>query len=436
MKSKEFNSMRRILLLVLVLVMAIAAVPGFADAFDNSTTLPDGDYTQNVTEVLGGSSKVSISCNSLIVKDGKATAELVFTSKSMTKMVVGTDETVYTPVIDEEKKTATVTLPVKVNGEFLITATTVAMSTPKDVEYNVTIKVDVPAEDKLTGNKYNFTSGANGSWTLGGEGTLDFVVDGPFDAFKGLTVNGKELAKENYTAISGSTNISLKDSYLNTLEVGSYELAASYESGSASTKFTVAEKTAEPEKVENKLNSGEEVKLAPGKYEAVDSEAITEGNKMFRSIQATLTVNEDGSAVLDMYLSGTGYDAIYNGEKLLNMPNGAISKDNEDNPWTGKDLPVSEAAAAEEGTVNGETKLHYQLKFDKLYSWILVGGHSGNYDQWSHKTLNFAADNFKLAEEKSSPKTADFGSQMTIWVVICIFSISALICELRRNNYE
>ena len=150
MKSKKFSSMRRILLLVLVLVMAIAAVPGFADAFDNSTTLPDGDYTKNVTEVLGGTERVKISCTSLVVKDGKATAELVFTSKSMTKMVVGTDETVYTPVIDETAKTATVTLPVKVNEEFLITATTVAMGgEPKDVGYNVTIKVDVPAEEPV-----------------------------------------------------------------------------------------------------------------------------------------------------------------------------------------------------------------------------------------------------------------------------------------------
>lgn len=194
----------------------------------------------------------------------------------------------------------------------------------------------------------------------------------------------------------------------------------------------------EGEEVNNQLNSGEAVEIKAGTYEAVNSEAITEGNKMFRCIKASLTVKEDGSAVLDMYLSGQGYDALYNGEKLVHMPNGAIGKDNPNNLWTSKDVPLTEAVVHQDGTVDGETKYHFELPFDKLYTWILVGGHSQSYDQWSLKTLNFSADNFKLVEEPTpstpeSPKTGD--QDMVMYVVLFVLSLSTLIYYYREHKY-
>jgi hypothetical protein len=76
------------------------------------------------------------------------------------------------------------------------------------------------------------------------------------------------------------------------------------------------------------------------------------------------------------------------------MPNGAISKENTDHLWTSAELPLSDAVVAKEGLVNGEKKLHFEIPLDKLYTWILVAGHSESYDQWSHKKLNFSKDNF------------------------------------------
>ena len=161
------------------------------------------------------------------------------------------------------------------------------------------------------------------------------------------------------------------------------------------------------------LHSDESVSLDPGKYEAIDPEAITAGNKMFRGIKALLTVNEDKSCDLDLYLSGTGYDALYMGEKLKDMPEGIITKNNENGLWTSKELPLSEAAQAQDGMVNGEQKKHFALHMPSLYTQMALGAHSQKYDQWSMKKLNFSADNFKALTDQPSvnPELSDDPNQ-------------------------
>lgn len=52
--------------------------------------------------------------------------------------------------------------------------------------------------------------GKNGSWTQESDGTLTVRASGPLDKFTGLQVDGKPVAPENYTAVSGSTVITLK----------------------------------------------------------------------------------------------------------------------------------------------------------------------------------------------------------------------------------
>lgn len=176
------------------------------------------------------------------------------------------------------------------------------------------------------------------------------------------------------------------------------------------------------------LHSDESVSLDPGKYEAIDPEAITAGNKMFRGIKALLTVNEDKSCDLDLYLSGSGYDALYMGEKLQDMPEGIITKNNENGLWTSKELPLSEAAQAQDGMVNGEQKKHFTLHMSSLYTQIALGAHSQKYDQWSMKKLNFSADNFKALAEQPSPeqpkpeKTPNTGDMSPAYVILLLAS--------------
>ena len=56
-------------------------------------------------------------------------------------------------------------------------------------------------------------------------------------------MDGKDLDRSNYTSASGSTEIWLKASYLNTLSSGTHTLKAKYAGGeSAQTSFSVSGK--------------------------------------------------------------------------------------------------------------------------------------------------------------------------------------------------
>ncbi len=78
------------------------------------------------------------------------------------------------------------------------------------------------------------------TWVSGSAGTLFIKFDHEYDGFEGLQVDGKDLDRSAYSSASGSTEIWLKASYLNTLSPGAYTLKAKYSGGeSAQTGFTV-----------------------------------------------------------------------------------------------------------------------------------------------------------------------------------------------------
>ena len=57
------------------------------------------------------------------------------------------------------------------------------------------------------------------------------------------------MGRENYTVSSGSTVITLKPDYLNTLTAGEHTIAALYTDGRAAGAFTIAEKPADEETI-------------------------------------------------------------------------------------------------------------------------------------------------------------------------------------------
>ena len=59
-------------------------------------------------------------------------------------------------------------------------------------------------------------------------------------------IDGAVVGTENYTAASGSTVITLKPDYLNTLTAGEHIIIVLYMVGDAQGTFSIAEKTAEP----------------------------------------------------------------------------------------------------------------------------------------------------------------------------------------------
>ena len=87
--------------------------------------------------------------------------------------------------------------------------------------------------------QYEIIEGANGSWTQNTDGTLTVRANGAFSKFTGVKVDGTLIDAKNYSAKSGSTIITLKPEYLQTLSTGSHNLTVVYVDGECSTKFEV-----------------------------------------------------------------------------------------------------------------------------------------------------------------------------------------------------
>ncbi len=91
----------------------------------------------------------------------------------------------------------------------------------------------------LTPESYKIISGANSEWTRGSTGCLVLVSDADFAKFVCVKVDGAEIAATNYTAVSGSTKVTLNAAYLDTLSEGRHSFEIVSSDGSASANFTV-----------------------------------------------------------------------------------------------------------------------------------------------------------------------------------------------------
>lgn len=61
---------------------------------------------------------------------------------------------------------------------------------------------------------YKIVKGDKGTWK---DGTLTFTINGDHDRFTGVQVNGKAISKSYYSSKSGSTIVTLKESYIKTI---------------------------------------------------------------------------------------------------------------------------------------------------------------------------------------------------------------------------
>lgn len=92
---------------------------------------------------------------------------------------------------------------------------------------------------------YEVVKGDGSKWEKGADTGLVFTANGAYSKFTGIEVDGKAVDKDNYTAVSGSTVITLKPEYLETLSVGAHTLTVQYTDGEASCEFTIVKKPAE-----------------------------------------------------------------------------------------------------------------------------------------------------------------------------------------------
>lgn len=89
------------------------------------------------------------------------------------------------------------------------------------------------------GFKPRIIKGANSTWQKGTKNVLSFTSNAAFDDFLKVQIDGKDLDAVNYEVKEGSTIVTLKATYLETLSVGKHTLAVISDTGTATTEFTV-----------------------------------------------------------------------------------------------------------------------------------------------------------------------------------------------------
>lgn len=88
---------------------------------------------------------------------------------------------------------------------------------------------------------YKFIEGMNAKYETGSKKGLTLKTNGEFEYFKTIYVDNKEVSKEHYTVEKGSTIITLKPEYLDTLKKGEHTVKVAYTNGeTVETKFTIA----------------------------------------------------------------------------------------------------------------------------------------------------------------------------------------------------
>ena len=110
---------------------------------------------------------------------------------------------------------------------------------------------------------YKFIEGANGSWTKNSGKNLGFKVNGEISKFTGVKVDGTLIGNDKYTAVSGSTVVTLKKDYLETLSVGKHTLSVVYTDGECTTEFEVIADTKPTTPEEDKKPGTETEKPKP-----------------------------------------------------------------------------------------------------------------------------------------------------------------------------
>lgn len=101
---------------------------------------------------------------------------------------------------------------------------------------------EITLEDTIIAKLPKFVSGANQEWTKGSKDGLTFKIDTDIKEFKKVLVDGKELKDTDYDIKSGSTILTLKSSFLDTLSAGKHKIRFEFNTGSVEAYFTVKDK--------------------------------------------------------------------------------------------------------------------------------------------------------------------------------------------------
>lgn len=120
------------------------------------------------------------------------------------------------------------------------------------------------AKPEQTPTTYPVLEGANNEWTQGTTEGMTVRVDADFAKFNAVKVNDTVVDAKYYTAVSGSTIITLKQEYLDTLTEGTYKITIVFTDGECSTNFEI-KKAVEttPDSEEDKDNTQQNTTTTP-----------------------------------------------------------------------------------------------------------------------------------------------------------------------------
>lgn len=122
------------------------------------------------------------------------------------------------------------------------TATTVSFPVTLEVSYDTAEAFGLLIEYKEAQEPVQppiIIAGANGSWQEDGKDGLSFTSNAAFADFIKVQVDDKDLDASNYDVKEGSTIVTLKADYLNTLTAGKHTVSIVSANGTATAEFTI-----------------------------------------------------------------------------------------------------------------------------------------------------------------------------------------------------
>ena len=109
------------------------------------------------------------------------------------------------------------------------------------------VKALKPIPKPVPPTQIQIVEGADQTVEKDGTSGVTIKTDGDYNEFTGVWVDGQEIGRDQYTAEAGSTVITLKPAYIETLTAGSHVITIRFVNGEAETGLTVKEKTTEPD---------------------------------------------------------------------------------------------------------------------------------------------------------------------------------------------
>lgn len=108
------------------------------DPVDNSTALPDGTYTPENFTAAGGTGKVTITCPQVVVENGKAFADVTFSSKKYA--YVKANNQLFNGTVNTSG--VTYRIPIDLNEDVKILALTTGMSMAHEIAYTLHVTLN------------------------------------------------------------------------------------------------------------------------------------------------------------------------------------------------------------------------------------------------------------------------------------------------------